>query len=69
MTERIIKTSCGHKFIVIDETRKVLKVHSMSGPAAIYPDGTEEYYIHGLKYDKLTWESLVKQSKRLFKED
>jgi len=54
---------------VIDETRKVLKVHSMSGPAAIYPDGTVEYYIHGLKYDKLIWESLVKQSKRLFKED
>jgi hypothetical protein len=69
MEERIIKTTCGHTFIVIDEVIKVLKPHSMSKPAAIYPDGSEEYYINGLKYDKLTWESLVKQSKRLFKED
>jgi hypothetical protein len=69
MEERIIKTTCGHKFIVQDETRKVLKPHSMEKAAVTYPDGSEEYYIHGLKYDKLTWEGLVKQSKRTYKED
>jgi hypothetical protein len=69
MEERIIKTTCGHTFIVLDEIRKTLRPHSTSKPAAIYPDGSEEYYLNGILHTKENWESLVKQSKKLNKEN
>lgn len=69
MEERIINTTCGHQFVVIDEQRKILKPHSTSRAAAIYPDGTEEYYLYGIKYEKSVWQQMVKQNKKLYTED
>ena len=31
------------------------KLHNSEGPAIIYPNGKEEYYVNGIKYDKKTF--------------
>jgi hypothetical protein len=54
---------CGHTIhsITLGGTRVV--PHSENGPAFIYPDKREEYYIYGLKYSKKDWTLLVKSKK------
>jgi hypothetical protein len=69
MEQRIINTTCGHQFVVIDEQRKVLKPHSTNRPAVIYPDGREEYYLNGIKYEKSVWQQIVKQNKKSYTEE
>ena len=60
---RTIHTVCGHTIhsITLGGTRVV--PHSETGPAFIYPDKREEYYIYGLKYSKKDWTLLVKSKK------
>lgn len=60
---RTIKTACGHTIEVIDIPGRNLLPHSITGPAFIYPDKKEEYYIYGIKYSKADWISLVKPPK------
>ena len=38
------------------------KLHNSEGPAVIYPDGKEEYYINGLKYSKDQFKKIKKDS-------
>jgi hypothetical protein len=70
MEEKLLKTTCGHKFILIRESEgKNYKPHSYYKPAAIYPDGTEEYYLYGLKYEKSVWEILSKIHKKSYESE
>ena len=69
MEERIINTTCGHQFVVIDEQRKILKPHSTRRAAAIYPDGSEEFYLYGIRYEKSVWEQMTKQSRKTNSEE
>jgi hypothetical protein len=64
MNQKLIKTTCGHEFVVLENTGKTFKPHSTQRPAVIYPDGLEEYYLYGIKYDKNTWTQLVKNNKK-----
>jgi len=44
----------------------VAKMHSMEGPALIYPKDEKkvsEYYIYGIKYSRAKWQELVNQHK------
>lgn len=59
-----IKTTCSHTFIVIDENVSPLKPHSSTEPAVIYPDGTEEYYLYGVKYEKSVWDTITKEKRK-----
>lgn len=69
MEERKLKTTCGHEFMVIPADNGKVRPHSTSRPAAIYPDGREEYYLYGIKYDKQNWDLLVKLSKKTLSQD
>lgn len=46
-----------------DGTIKVIfkgKLHNWEGPAIIYPNGKEEYYINGIKYTLDDWKKAIK---------
>jgi hypothetical protein len=60
---RTIRTACGHIIDVIDLPGRNLLPHSITGPAFIYPDKKEEYYIYGIKYSKADWLALAKPAK------
>jgi hypothetical protein len=60
---RTIHTTCGHLIHTISLGKNRIVPHSLTGPAFIYADTTEEYYIYGLKYSKKDWKDLVKVKK------
>lgn len=63
---RTMKTACGKTITYQQETGKVGKIHSVEGPALVYPkeEGkSAEYYLNGIKYSKSTWQSLISQQK------
>ena len=44
-----IRTPDGITIHLMQEPGENAKPHNTSGPAMIYPDGKEEYYVNGLK--------------------
>lgn len=63
---RTMKTACGKTITYSQETGKIGKIHSITGPAVVYPkeEGkSAEYYLNGVKYNKSDWQSLVTQQK------
>ena len=63
---RTMKTVCGKTITFTQVEGEPAKLHSLEGPAFIYPEEeakAPEYYINGIKYPKLVWESLVSQAK------
>lgn len=63
---RTIKTACGKTITYIQQPEEVGKIHSTEGPAIIYPKEelkAAEYYLYGIKYSKLEWQSLLSQQK------
>lgn len=46
---RVMKTVDGITIHLMHEPGENPKPHNVSGPAMIYPDGKEEYYLNGLK--------------------
>lgn len=44
-----IKTPDGITIHLVIEPGENPKPHNLNGPAMIYPDGKEEYYVNGLK--------------------
>ena len=49
---KTIKTVCGKTLSFLETTGQPNKMHSMEGPAVIYPESeskTSEYYLFGIK--------------------
>jgi len=58
---KTIKTVCG-KTISYFKEGDVLKMHSLEGPAIVYPKEEKklpEYYVYGVRYTKQKWQELV----------
>ena len=49
ITYGVMKTIDGIKIHYIQDPGQNRKPHNLKGPAMIYADGREEYYINGLK--------------------
>jgi len=63
---RTINTTCGKTISYFQKDNEVAKMHSMEGPALIYPKDEKkvsEYYIYGIKYSRAKWQELVNQHK------
>ena len=63
---RTINTTCGKTISYFQKDGEVAKMHSMEGPALIYPKEEKkasEYYIYGIKYSKSKWQELINQQK------
>lgn len=63
---KTITTVCGKTLTFFQEGDNVAKMHSMEGPAVIYPEDSKkaaEYFIYGIKYSKSRWQSIVTQHK------
>lgn len=63
---KTMKTVCGKTITYLQIEGENAKPHSLEGPAFIYPEEegkAPEYYINGIRYSKLVWESLVSQAK------
>lgn len=46
---RVMKTVDGITIHLVLEPGQNPKPHNLNGPAMIYPDGKEEFYVNGLK--------------------
>ena len=65
---RTFTTICGKTLTINQVEGENAKLHSTEGPALIYPESEglpPEYYIYGIKYGKLEWQSLVNQYKNI----
>lgn len=65
-TIKNINTVCGKELTYLEATGQPNRMHSMEGPAVIYPKEekkTPEYYIFGIKYSKNKWQELVNSHK------
>lgn len=63
---RTITTVCGKTITYLQDPGENAKMHSMTGPALIYPEGEKkspEYYLFGVKYSKQQWQELVNVTK------
>ena len=67
IVHKVMKTPDGITIHLIHEPGKNPRPHNPTGPAMIYPDGREEYYINGLKLPASQFISLTK--KRVFKSE
>lgn len=56
-----IKTPEGITIHLVIEPGENPKPHNLTGPAMIYPDGREEYYINGLKMTQTQFNGLTKK--------
>lgn len=65
-TVKTMKTACGKTVSYLCVDGQVNKMHSIEGPAVIYPEAdnkASEYYLYGIKYSKAEWKERVSQSK------
>ena len=65
---KTMKTVCGKTITYTQRVGENAKPHSLEGPAIIYPEADNlvpEYYINGIKYSKVDWQSLVALDKAL----
>ena len=63
-----MKTVCGKTITYTQVDGQNPKPHSLDGPAIIYPKEemrADEYYLHGVKYSKADWQSIVSQYKNV----
>lgn len=63
---KTMKTLCGKEVSYLETTGHSNIMHSLTGPAIIYPEienKIPEYYLFGIKYFKNEWKSLVNQHK------
>lgn len=63
---KTIKTLCGKEVTYLETTGHTNKMHSIEGPAIVYPESENkapEYYLFGIKYSKNDWKSLINQHK------
>jgi hypothetical protein len=72
-TYRTINTATGDTIHLVEIPGENPKPHSIYGPSWIYADGTQEYYIYGLRYNsESSWEKAVsyyRKTKKALKED
>jgi hypothetical protein len=66
---KVMKTIDGITIHLIHEPGKNPKPHNIIGPAMIYPDGKEEYYINGLKLSHSQFTLSVKKHVPLIEEE
>ena len=64
ITYGVMKTIDGIKIHYIQDPGQNRKPHNLKGPAMIYADGREEYYINGLKMTQSQF--LLISKKRLY---
>lgn len=65
---KTMRTACGKTISYVLYGPANGKVHSLTGPAFIYPEEENqpsEYYIYGIKYTKARWQELVNQHKAM----
>jgi len=65
---KTINTACGKEITYFQKDNEVAKMHSMEGPALIYPKEEKkapEYYIYGIRYSKTRWQELISQHKAM----
>jgi hypothetical protein len=65
---KTMRTTCGKTISYVLYGPGNGKIHSLTGPALIYPESEEtasEYYIYGIKYKKDRWQELVNQHKAM----
>lgn len=63
---KTIKTVCGKTISYFQKEGEVAKMHSLEGPAIIYPKEEKkapDYYVYGVKYPKARWLDLKAQHK------
>lgn len=63
---RTINTVCGKTVTYLQDPGQNPKMHSITGPALIYPENEKkspEYYLFGVKYSKQQWQELINASK------
>lgn len=56
-----MKTPDGITIHLVIEPGENPKPHNLNGPAMIYPDGREEYYVNGLKMTPTQFSALTKK--------
>ena len=60
-TYGVMKSIDGTTIHYIQDPGQNRKPHNLTGPAMIYPDGKEEYYINGLKLNASQFLSSTKK--------
>lgn len=61
---KTMKTACGKTVTYLQADGESNKMHSIEGPAIVYPENENkapEYYLYGMKYSKSDWETRVAQ--------
>jgi len=65
MSNKKVEVKCFKSTDGIIRYIKDNKLHNTEGPAVIYPDGKEEYYINGFKYSKDDYKKRKKEGEGL----
>lgn len=63
---KTIKTVCGKTVTFLQDPGVNPKMHSMTGPALVYPEDEKkspEYYLFGVKYSKQQWQEMINSFK------
>jgi hypothetical protein len=67
VTYRTINTVEGHRMHLVDLPGENPKPHSIKEAAIKYNDGTEEYYIYGLKRSYAEWQKAITFYRKVYK--
>ncbi len=67
-TVKVMNTVCGKTISFLQTDGHPNKMHSVEGPAVIYPEmdnKSPEYYLYGIKYSKADWKERLSQRKTM----
>ena len=67
-TVKVMNTVCGKTISFLQTDGYPNKMHSVEGPAVIYPEmdnKSPEYYLYGIKYSKADWKERLSQRKTM----
>jgi len=65
---RTINTVCGKTISYLESEGQANKMHSVDGPALVFPDTDNkapEYYLYGIKYSKAEWKEKLTKKKTI----
>ena len=65
---RKMNTVCGKTISYLETEGHPNKMHSLEGPAVVYPaneNKAPEYYLYGIRYSKADWKDMISQRKSL----
>ncbi len=63
---KVINTVCGKTISYLEVDGRSNKMHSVDGPALVYPEvdnKAPEYFLYGIRYSKAEWKERLSQKK------